>query len=111
MRRRRDRHGYRRARFRALHQARPRAQRRGALRSARGHHRPRGRLPGGLLGNCAAAKRLPPPGPRRTPARHCLPDGITPSRVRADRPRSPAADARDPPSRARRSTRQLTVFG
>ncbi len=39
------------------------------------------------------------------------PHGIAAPRVRADSPRSPAADARDPPRCAGCRTRQLTVFG
>ena len=56
----------------------------------------------------AAAKRLPPLRPRRTPARYCLSDGIAAPRVGADGPRSPAADVPDPPRRADGTRRQLT---
>ena len=74
----------------------PRAQRRAALPSASDRHRPRGRLIGGLLGNRAAAKRLPPPGLHRAPARDCLSEGVATPRIRADRPRPPTADVRVP---------------
>ena len=78
-----------------------------ALLSASDRHRPRGRLLGGLIGNRAAAQRHSAPRSHRTPARDCLPTRIAAPRFRAHRPRSPAADARDPSRRTGCRRRQL----
>ena len=80
------------------------------IHGASGRHRPRGCVPRGLLGDRATAQRVPPPRPHRASARNCLPNGIAPPRFRADGPRSPAADARDPARRADRGRRQLTAI-
>ncbi len=78
-----------------------------ALLSASDRHRPRGRLLGGLIGNRAAAQRHSAPRSHRTPTRDCLPTRIAAPRFRAHRPRSPAADARDPSRRTGCRRRQL----
>jgi hypothetical protein len=73
------------------------------------HHRPRSSLVDRLLRNRPVAQRVPTPRLRRPPTGDCLRDWVPMSRVRGNRPRSPAADVCDSPGGTRGGRRQASA--